>query len=144
MRKILYLVPMALMALSSCLGTSTTPAPSSVNTPTGTFTGQFRRVHKNPATNKVDTLKANLTLTLSTATGYAVTGDTTSLHAGSNGIWTINDTYITFVDNTLQRTGTPVKIHLNGSYPYGYDGSKLQFLTTFADTLAYQYDLVKK
>ncbi len=131
-----------ILVFAGCVGADNV-TPSTVNTPTGTFTGQFRRVHKNSSTNKLDTLKANLTLSLSTTTGYAVTGDTTSLHAGSSGAWSVNDTYITFIDNTLQKTGVPVKIHLNGSYTYGYDGKSLQMLTTFADTLAFQYDLVK-
>ena len=143
MRKLLYFFPFALLALSSCLSTPDVTPTITVGSPSGNFTGTFRRVHRNTLTNKYDTLKANLMLSLSTTAGYAVTGDTTSLHAGSKGQWGVSSNYLSFIDYTLQGTGTPKKIHLNGNYTYGYDGKLLQFYATFADTLAYQYDFTK-
>ncbi|WCT13996.1 hypothetical protein [Mucilaginibacter jinjuensis] len=119
----------------------TTPTP----VPTGTFSGEFRVVHLNPLTQKLDTTKrSNLTLTISQSTGYKVTGDTVLYHAGSYGDFALNGTYIQFIDKTVpaNATGTLPKIHLAGTYQYIYDGTNFQFQAA-SDTLAYQYILKK-
>lgn len=142
MRKLLYLLPFAIMALSSCMKSNdTTPVP----VPTGTFVGEFRVVHLNPLTQKLDTTKrSNLTLAISQAAGYKVTGDTVLYHAGSYGDFALNASYIQFIDKTIPANSTTplTKIHLSGTYQYVYDGTNLQFQVA-SDTLAYQYILKK-
>jgi len=141
--KLLYsLFSIAILA-SGCLGSKNTPTPN--NYPSGTFTGQFRLIHTNSSTGKHDTSSANIQLTLSTATGYKVTGDTLTLHAGSYGAYAINTNYISFQDITMPKIGTPKKTHLNGAYQYYYDGSSVfqMIPASSSDTLALQYDLKK-
>jgi hypothetical protein len=145
MRKLIYLLPFAIMALSSCMKSSSsdsTPIP----VPTGTFSGVFRVVHYNKTTQKTDTSKiSNLILNIGQSTGFKITGDTVLYHAGSYGDFALNGSYIQFVDKTIPANATtPLpKIHLTGLYQYGYDGTNFQFQAVFADTLAYQY-LLKK
>lgn len=140
----LNLLPVCLLAiliLSSCVGNkSAAPVP----VPAGNFTGEFRRVHISK-TGVHDTLKANIQLSLDLTTGFAVTGDTLTVHAGSHGGYAISANYIQFNDITYPKTGTPSKIHLNGAYEYYYDGSSVfQMVTsTLPDTLSFQYDLKK-
>lgn len=144
-RKILYLLPFLIMALSSCLkdNTDTTPLP----VPSGTFSGQFIIYHKSKATGKIDTTKSNFTMDMNTTAvaGYKVTSDTTTTHAGSYGDFSINPQYILFVDKTASTTGVPpAKVHLAGVYVYQFDGSSVfKFYTTASDTIIYQYDLKK-
>jgi hypothetical protein len=140
MKKLIYLLP--LLALTAgCLKTQ--PDTSSNNYPLGTFTGQFTRLRKNPQTSKVDTLRANLQLVLSTTTGYAVTGDTATVHAGSYGGFQENALNISFADVTYPTTGVPAKTHLAGIYDYAYDGVRFQITGTNGDSIAYLYDLKK-
>jgi hypothetical protein len=113
--------------------------------PTGTFTGPFTIVHLSTKTGKLDTAKANLILTLSVATGFTVTGDTSKVHAGSHGTYDADGTYMAFSDKTLPATATvntpvPVKRHLNGIFQYKYDGTNLQIYGS-NDTLAFSYVL---
>ncbi|HVV54193.1 MAG TPA: hypothetical protein VHC47_02645 [Mucilaginibacter sp.] len=72
---------------------------------------------------------------------YAVTGDTSTVHAGSHGVWGIAGTSIAFTDVTFPKSGTTTKTHLNGYYTYYYDGTVFQIVATSLDTLALQYDL---
>ncbi|MCJ8210093.1 hypothetical protein MUY27_10265 [Mucilaginibacter sp. RS28] len=144
MRKLIYLLPFAIMALGSCMKSSSDSTP--VPVPTGTFAGKFKVLKRNVTSGAYDTTKKiNITIDMSTATGYKVTGDTTTLHAGSYGDFALNGTYILFSDATVPKTGVAPgsKIHLNGYYPYAYNGTQLQFYTTFADTMAYVYELKK-
>lgn len=141
--KLLYsLFSIALLA-SGCIGSKNTPTPT--NYPSGTFTGQFRLIRNNLNTGKHDTSTANIQLTMNTTTGYQVTGDTSTLHAGSHGAYAINSNYVQFQDVTLPKTGTPAKTHLNGNYQYYYDGSSVfQMLTASSlDTVVLEYDLKK-
>jgi hypothetical protein len=142
MRKLIYLLPFVIMAFSSCMKSNdTTP----IAVPSGTFTGEFRVVHLNQLTQKLDTTKrSNLTLTISQSTGFKITGDTVLYHAGSYGDFALNGTYIQFVDKTLPANiAAPLpKIHLSGTYQYVYDGTNFQFQAA-SDTLAYQYILKK-
>jgi hypothetical protein len=142
-RKLFYLLPLSLLFLAGCFGNKNS-APTPTLLPSGTFTGQFRRIHKTFRTGVTDTQKANIQLIMETATGFAVTGDTSTVQAGSKGSYYVGlNNYIQFVDNTFPPTGTPTKTHLNGLYQYYYDGSVFQMLATSLDTLSLQYDLKK-
>lgn len=142
-RSFTYLFPFCFVALlfTSCLkGESAADVAASF--PVGTFTGQFRAIHK--STTGIDTQKANITLTLSTQTGFKITGDTATLHAGSHGGYLFNTTYGFFSDSTYSATSTSTKVHLNGTYLYSYNGTVFQMLQVSGDTLSYQYDLTKQ
>jgi len=101
------------------------------------------RVHQNSKTQKLDTLKANLGLILSQTTGFQITGDTSTLHAGSNGSYAANAYYMQFVDKTYVASQPFTKYHLSGVYNYNYDGTNLAIFVTIADTISLQY-LLKK
>lgn len=144
-RRFIYSMP-ALLVLTilatGCLKNDNTPP---VSYPTGTFSGQFRLLHKKLNNPKIDTLKkANIQLVLDTGMTFKVLGDTTTVHAGSKGKYGINSAYMAFDDNTYPKTGTvkPDKIHLYGNYVYSYDGSNtLVIVGNQGDTLNYRYDL---
>lgn len=139
--KLLYALPF-LTLLAGCFSSgnkNTAPVPF----PAGNFTGQFRAIHQNSKTGFHDTLKATLNLSLSTTTGFKVTGDTATVHAGSFGQYAMNHVLVQFTDSTLPTTGKPAKVHLTGYYQYSYDGSTFQLLAAPSDTLVYQYDLKK-
>jgi len=79
-------------------------------------------------------------------TGFKVTGDTSTVHAGSYGDYGVNSIYntVTFIDKTYPKTGIPTKAHLDGTYQYYYDGTVLQLLGNSAlDTVSFQYNLTK-
>ena|ERR1700744_2973257 len=145
----LFLLPLSLLAMTGCLKTNTTP--NNVILPVGTFAGTFTRIHLSLQTGKLDTIKANIILTMAAATGYAVSGDTTH-HAASHGGYSVDGQYIAFSDQTLPPPGSvanapiPVKTHLNGLYQYTYStptggaGASLQIVFT-GDTVAYSYVL---
>src|SRR5215469_11164966 len=137
--KLLCLIPVAAVFLAGCLGGPNTPAPVL----SGAFSGQFTLYHRHSTTSPFDTLKANITLTLTNpANTFAVTGDTSTVIAGSKGTYQLatNGSYILFIDNTLSTTTTSTKVHLNGEYIYSYDGTTLEMLAGSADTLQVQYD----
>src|SRR5271154_3272425 len=113
--KLLYLLLSVTVLASSCVGNKAS-SPTPTNYPSGTFTGQFRLIRTNLNTGVHDTSLANIQLTMNLTTGFAVTGDTSTVHAGSHGGYAINATYIDFVDATYPKTGTPTKTHLNGDY----------------------------
>jgi len=140
----IYLLTPVLFLLAGCAKHTVTPVPI----PIGTFSGQFVLIHQSTQTGLLDTVTANVVLTMSTSTGYAVTSDTTTVQAGSNGSFIINDAqYLTFNDKTApanaKTVGKSLKIHLNGVYTYYYDGINFSFYTTSADTLGYNYILTK-
>lgn len=146
--KILHLLMIAIVltvCISGCLKPANTPAPV---IPTGNFVGTFTRLHLNINNNKVDTITAQLTLTMSASTGYVIGGDTTH-HAASHGSYAVDGVNIAFSDLTLPSTingtiATPVKTHLNGVYQYVYvAGSSLQ-IQAVGDTLAYYYNMKAK
>jgi len=111
--------------------------------PTGSFSGTFMKIRLAPGTAKYDTTTANLQLTLSQTSGFAVTGDTSTLHAGSYGAYAANAYYMQFVDKTYNPNVQPVKYHLEGIYNYAYDGSNLLIYVNYADTLSLQYHFTK-
>ena len=141
------LVPSVLLLIAGC---STKYTPTPVILPSGTFSGPFVVIHLNSQTNKKDTTSANIVLTMSATTGYAVTGDTTTLQAGSRGSYIADGQYIQFIDLTLPSGTTTVKTspsgknHLNGVYQYLYDGTNFQLFASSADTIGYNYMLKAK
>ncbi len=112
--------------------------------PTGKFSGSFRRLHLNKNTNKIDTLTANMVITFSTTTGYAVLSDTSVVHAGSKGSYSVDPLYIEFGDSTIPVGPVPTtgKVHLAGFYEYYHKDNVLKIAKS-NDTLDYYYDLVK-
>ncbi|MGZ3756102.1 MAG: hypothetical protein ACXVAY_16730 [Mucilaginibacter sp.] len=146
MKNLYFLViPVALFFLVSCVKSS---SPTPVTVPTGTFSGQLVLIHLSSKTGKLDTTKTNVVLTMSTTTGYAVTSDTTTVQAGSNGPFLLDNKYIQFQDKTAagataQFVGTSKKIHLNGTYTYAYDGTSFNFYAASSDTLGFNYALKK-
>jgi len=143
-RTIFYLSILVGAFLSSCSTKNNVlplaPAPS------GTFTGQFTLYHINTVTNTARGDSTMLNLSLETATGFKITGDTTTLHAGSYGSYVGNSgtSQLVFEDKTLPPTGTPAKVHLNGLYDYRYNGTTLE-LRTYGplDTLEYYYKFTR-
>jgi len=146
-RNISYLFPLLLLFATGCFKSNTNPNP--VVLPSGTFSGPFVVIHLNSLTGKQDTSTANVILTMSLTTGYSVTGDTSTLQAGSKGSYVADGQYISFTDQTLPAGTTVVKPpnvkknHLNGLYQYVYDGTNFQFYSTSADTIGYTYVLKK-
>jgi hypothetical protein len=144
---LIYLLSASVIGLSSCVKTQRDPDTYFTNKgyPLGAFSGDFLRIHKNHYTYKYDTVKAYLKLTLSTNTGYAITGDTTTLHAGSYGSFSEDFANMAFDDITNPAPYTPQKVHLSGFYTYDYDGTTLKITPggTQSDTLKYFYILKK-
>jgi len=130
----LLLLSLAIVAGGCVNKTASIPIP----VPTGTFSGQFTSLHKK-SSGVVDTLRANVQLTTTTAGLFRVSGDTSTVHAGSHGSFQLNSTYIQFQDSTATANNT-AKIHLNGLYQYSYDGTAFQIIA-YNDTLYYQYNL---
>jgi len=111
--------------------------------PTGTFNGQFRKLHRAKGATKIDTTKATIQLVLESGGTYKVLGDTATLHAGSKGGYGVVGNALAFQDATYSTVPDP-KIHLYGYYAYYYDNSSvLQMVLNSADTLSLQYDLKK-
>lgn len=139
----IFFLPFIVMLGAGCLkhsddSSSTFPVPS------GSYAGQFTRLRYNTTKNGYDTLKANIVLTIDIKTGFKITGDTSTVHAGSFGDFSISAYAMQFADKTYSATAPQAKIHLNGLYEYGYDGTRLQIDATYADTLGFFYDLRKQ
>ena len=141
--KIFYLLPIAAIILFASACTKINDNQPAVVLPTGTFSGQFLKIHLNPVTSKYDTSIAALQLTLSQSTGFTVTGDTTTLHAGSYGSYAANAYYIQFVDQTYNAAKPGSKYHLQGVYNYLYNGTQLVMYVNYSDTLSLQYNFAK-
>ena len=138
---ILYLFLLLLIVITGCAKSSSnvTPPP----TPSGTFTGQFKLYHRHTNTVPFDSLKANITVTFKTSDfTYAVTGDTSTLHAGSYGTFGISLPYMIFNDKTYNPQSY-TKTHLSGEYLYNYDGTNLILQASSVDTLVLGYVLKK-
>jgi hypothetical protein len=142
--KLLFLTPVLFFLITGCLSNKVAPVPT---LPAGTYSGQFRLFHRHTTTSPFDTLKADIMLTLSNtpANSFSLSGDTSTVIAGSKGTYQLasNGNFILFVDNTLSATSISEKAHLNGEYVYSYDGNSLQMIASSADTLQVQYDLKK-
>lgn len=142
----LLLALIAVAFISGCLGGGAKNNPTPV-IPDGSYTGEFRILHVHAA-NNIDTNKTNIVVNIApvSSSTYTVTGDTSTLHAGSKGTYTFYPGYSTvvFVDKTYSSTAPVTKSHLTGSYTYYFDGTKFQMTAHSAlDTLVLQYDLVK-
>ena len=143
-QKLLYLFPILAILAAGCLGggnKNTNVAPI----PDGNYSGQFLLLHIH--TDHTDTVKANINLNLANTTGmFKVTGDTTTVHAGSFGNYAGNSAtgLISFEDKTYSPIAPVTKTHLTGTYTYAYDGTTLQMKAFGAlDTLALFYNLKK-
>jgi hypothetical protein len=140
MKRLIYVLPLLMVLAAGCFtNNNSQPIPE----PSGTYTGEFRRVTRKLNQTKIDTAKAIISVTIEPGIGYHVLGDTTTLHAGSKGHYGINGNGIMFVDSTYPKTGIPAKNHLNGEYIFIYDGSVFQMVRNSSDTLSLQYDLKK-
>lgn len=140
-RTLIFFLPFMVMLGASCSKSSdanTFPVPS------GSYAGQFLRLRYNNTTKGYDSLKANIILTMDLKTGYKVTGDTSTAHAGSYGDFSISAYNIQFADKTFTTNPPPTKVHLYGVYDYGYDGTTLQIQATYSDTLGFFYNLKKQ
>jgi len=137
-KNLLGLLIISLFIIAGCAKKDETP----LSIPEGKFAGQFTRLHVNKTTNKIDTLKANLVVTFSTTTGYAVLSDTSVVHGGSKGSFVVDPLYIQFNDNTIPVGPVPTtgKVRLAGIYEYYYKGTSLK-IGRSNDTLGYYYDL---
>lgn len=150
MKRLRYFIPVLIGAAvtSGCLKGNDYPVSP---TPDGTFTGEFRLISKKANKTTIDTAKTIIRLTLTQANAtFAISGDTTVVHAASKGKYGINGSLIGFDDNTLSAANAantaPIingKAHLNGIYQFAYNGSALQMRTIVGDTIAYEYDLKK-
>jgi hypothetical protein len=139
-KNLLCLVPFLMVLVTGCLKSTT--AVQQQGTPSGKFTGQFRYLHRHSNAVPFDTVKTNLTIRFgSPANTYAVTGDTSTIHAGSKGGFSVGSPYMVFIDSTFSTSASVAKKHLAGAYLYYYDGTVLQLLAYSADTLSLQYDL---
>jgi len=143
--KFCYL-PLLLLAITSGCVNQKNPTPAPEQAPQGTFNGKFTRYVRH-LSGKVDSsATANLQLSMQPATGFKVTGDTATVHAGSYGGYSTNtqSAQILFNDVTNPPTINPPKTHLNGIYNYRYDGTTFQ-MAVFgpADTITYYYKFTK-
>jgi hypothetical protein len=113
--------------------------------PVGTFAGHFEVIHNRAA--GIDSASANITLDMEAATGFKVTGDTSTVHEASYGgfiVYQANSTIYFQDHDTYQPAGAPAKVHLNGLYNYSYNGTTLQIgYTAYQDTLVLKYNLTK-
>jgi len=141
--KLFYFLPVVAIILFVSACSKVNDAQPTVTLPTGNFTGQFLKIRLNPATSKYDTSRAALQLSLSQSTGFVVTGDTTTLHAGSHGSYAANAYYMQFVDQTYNSVNPGTKYHLQGVYNYAYNGTQLVVYINYADTLSLQYNFTK-
>ncbi len=140
----LLLPLVAMFAISCGAKKSSNPTPT---IPDGNYSGQFRLIHVHDD-NTSDTIKANIKVYISpvSTSTYAVTGDTTTVHAGSKGnfVFYSNGT-VQFTDNTYSAAAPVTKTHLNGLYAYAFDGNIFRMVAYggTANNLVLQYDLAK-
>ncbi|MDN3581346.1 hypothetical protein [Mucilaginibacter flavus] len=135
-----YLLPILLIFAVACSPKSTSTV---VPAPSGTFSGQFRFYTKNSSGN-YDSLRTSITLKLTTDYHFKVTGDTSTVHAGSHGTFSYDGYYMLFGDSTYSATAPKTKKHLSGLFQYLYDGTNLKMLRSTSgsspDTIG-RYDL---
>ncbi|MDB5118160.1 MAG: hypothetical protein JWQ79_3652 [Mucilaginibacter sp.] len=147
--KLTYLLPLSILVIMAvgCIKKGTDPSTDLSNYPypLGTFNGRFLRIRFNPVTSKKDTTSVALQLILSTSIGYTVTGDTSTIHAGSYGSFSENNVNIAFNDFTYPANGRPTKTHLSGVYNYTLTGTAFQITGSDADStnISYVYNFTK-
>jgi hypothetical protein len=138
---LLYLLPLLMAA--GC-GKEKVVATPQIELPAGIFNGPFAKIHRNLTSGKSDTVVATIKLTTDASGNFAVTGDTSAVHAGSKGKFTLGyGQDLVFTDKTFSSTGTSTKAHLNGDYIFSFDGSSFQLVRGVGDTISYQYVLTK-
>lgn len=146
-KTIIFLLPFLVMAMSACMK-SNDVQPTPIPDLSGTWSGSFYKLRINTAKTGLDTAnKIAINLSINTQTGFAVTGDTATVHAGSKGNFQYDGSTFAFADVTASTAVTQTKVHLNGYYAYLYTAAKnrLQMSYEFAgDTLVYYYDLKKQ
>lgn len=127
---------------AGCTKVKSPPKPSALE---GTYTGRFLFIHLPANATKPDTLKAIVQLNLTANQGFSVTGDTSTVHAGSRGFYQLTSgVSMQFFDQTFPQSGTPVKKHLSGIYQYTFDGVYLDLTGSDPlDTVNYKYFLQK-
>lgn len=144
---LIFLLPAVMLYLTGCIKTQRDPDQylADKGYPLGTFTGNCLKLRKKAYDYSYDTIKVNLTLTLSTNTGYRLTGDTTSWHAGSYGSFSEDFASIVFDDLSLPASATTKRTHLSGLYSYDYEGSTLIIKPAApqSDTLKFIYNFKK-
>jgi hypothetical protein len=141
-RLIILFLPFIIMFGAGCIKHNEDAVPFVA--PTGNFAGQFMKIHYDLKTRKYDTVKANLVLAMDIKTGYKVTGDTATVHAGSFGDFSMDNLYVQFADRTYSSTVSSSKIHLSGTYQYAYDGTNFRIEAVVGDTVDLFYDLKKQ
>jgi hypothetical protein len=145
--KLFFVLALIAVFAGGCVSNkNSAPAPA---IPSGTFEGQFRRVHTSSKNGVRDTLKANVELVLNNTSGFTLTPDNTShtIAAGHGGYVIESQSHlILFNDITYQVTaGFTDRVHLTGTYQYYYDGKVFQMANnSFLDTLSLQFDLKKR
>jgi hypothetical protein len=139
--KLLCLFPILAVLFAGCIkNVPVTPPPPA---PSGTFSGQFKVFHRHTTQVPFDSVKADLTIKFQTSDNtFIVTGDTSTVHAGSYGTFGMFLPYIGFNDKTFSPLHL-TKAHLNGYYLYNYDGTNLIMYISNADTLLLGYSLKK-
>jgi hypothetical protein len=141
--KLLYSLLFLVILASGCIKSTPVTQPQQ-NVPSGTFSGEFKLLHRHTDKVPFDSLKANITVNLLTPDlTYTVTGDTATVHAGSYGTFNVSYPYILFTDKTYSLTAPYTKTHLSGYYLYNYDGTNLLMYASSSDTLVLGYSLKK-
>jgi len=140
--KLLYLFLSLSIIATGCV--KSTPNNQPAPTPSGTFTGEFKVLHRHSDKLPWDSVKTNLTVQFNTpAYTYAVSGlDTSTLHIASHGTFGISAPYISFTDQLANTS--PTEWHLNGYYVYNFDGVSLIMYVSSSDTLVAGYNLKLK
>jgi hypothetical protein len=140
--KLLYLFLFLAIVAAGCVKSSSSAPPPPI--PSGTFSGQFKLYQRHTDKVPYDSLITNITVNFKTPDyTYAVTGDTTTLHAGSYGTYGISGSYMIFNDKTYSPTAPYTKSHLSGGYLYNYNGTDLLLYASSSDTLILGYSLKK-
>lgn len=140
--KLLFLFLSLIILATGCA--KSTPNNQPVPTPSGTFTGEFKVLHRHTDKLPWDSVKTNLTVQFNTpAYTYVVSGlDTSTLHVASHGTFGVSGPYISFTDQLANIA--PTEWHLNGYYAYNFDGTTLIMYVSSSDTLTAGYNLKLK
>jgi hypothetical protein len=140
--KLLFLFLSLIVIATGCVKGSSKNQPAP--TPSGTFTGEFKVLHRHTDKAAWDSAKTSLTVLFNTpAYTYAVSGlDTSTLHVASHGTFGISAPYIYFTDAEANNLLT--RWHLNGYWVYNFDGKNLVMYISSSDTLVAGYNLKLK
>lgn len=138
----IYPLLIGLFYLTSC--SKDTPVQTiPVVTPTGTYGGHFQLVHTTIKTGVNDTIGCNLTMVLDAQGNFTITGDTSTVHAGSLGKFSLGYHDDLIFEDKTNLNATPKKVHLNGDYRYAQQGAVFGLDKNVGDSLSYQYYFTK-